>query len=250
MEATFRFDAELNDFLPPSRRHVSFSYRFAPHQTLKDLVEAMGVPHGEVDLILVNGESAAFSRRLAEGDHVLVYAPGSDAAARATSLVRPAPLPELRFVLDVPLGRLAGHMRLLGLDVLWRRDYEDEEVALVSVEEKRWLLTRDRRLLMRKAVTHGYFVRDTQPSRQLVEVIRRFRLSPPEGSFPRCLKCNGILEEVEKSAVFDSLEPKTKLYYDEFAQCASCKRIYWKGSHYGKIESFVDRAFEEAAKSD
>lgn len=245
--AVFRFYAELNDFLPPKKRGISFQYPFSPHQTIKDLIEAQGIPHGEVDLILINGQSADFSARLKPGDRVGVYPFFGSIDIKAINRVRPEPLREMKFLLDVPLGRLAQHLRLFGFNTLWQRDYEDEEIARIASDQQRILLTRDRRLLMRKQVTHGYFVREILPGRQLVEILRRFDLIPLVSPFVRCLRCNGTLLTVKKETVDEQLEPKTRLYYEEFSRCDGCGRIYWKGSHYGKIQNFMKAILSEAS---
>jgi hypothetical protein len=65
--ATFRFYPELNDFLVPARRHREFTCRCAPAATTKHMIEALGVPHTEVELVLVNGESVSFERGLGDG---------------------------------------------------------------------------------------------------------------------------------------------------------------------------------------
>jgi len=249
MIAHFRFYAELNDFLPLEKRQVSFPYAFSAHQTVKDLIEAQGIPHGEVDVILVNGQSVDFSARLKEGAQVSVYPVFESMDIKNLVRLRPEPLRDIKFLLDVPLGRLASHLRLFGFDTLWRRDYKDEELVRMASDERRVLLTRDRRLLMRKQVTHGYFVRDIRPSRQLLEVLRRFDLARLIAPFQRCLRCNGRLLSVDKKAVDTLLEPKTRIYYHEFSKCESCGRVYWKGSHFEKIQKFVTAMVSELEKA-
>jgi uncharacterized protein len=153
--------------------------------------------------------------------------------------VRPAPLRVTRFVLDGHLGRLAGYLRLFGFDVLYRHDYADAELARTSHEEGRILLTRDRGLLKRREVSHGYCVRATDPRRQIVEVLRRFDLFRSVSPFSRCLRCNGVLQPVDREEVLERLPPKTRKYYDEFDLCPSCDRLYWKGSHYERLARLV-----------
>jgi uncharacterized protein with PIN domain len=155
--------------------------------------------------------------------------------------LRPAPLREPRFVLDTHLGKLAGYLRLLGFDTLYRNDYDDATLAHISHDERRTLLTRDRGLLKRSMVTHGYYVRETDPQRQVVEVLRRFDLHRSIAPFRRCLRCNGLLQTVDKATVGDRLPPKTHEYYDEFHVCGQCGHIYWKGSHYRHLLDFVER---------
>lgn len=238
--AHFRFYAELNDFLPSRRRQVTFPYVFANHNTIKHLIESLGVPHTEVDLILVNGESVDFSHIVHDGDRVSVYPVFESIDITPIARVRPCPLRETRFVLDTHLGKLAAYLRMLGFDTLYRNDYPDDELAQVSSTERRILLTKDRGLLKRGAVTHGYCVRETAPRRQLAEVMRRFDLFGAIDPFCRCLRCNGLLEKADKEAITDRLSPRTKKYYDEFFYCPDCDHIYWKGSHYKHMREFIE----------
>jgi uncharacterized protein with PIN domain len=237
--AYFRFYAELNDFLPPSRRFVAFPQPFEVSGSVKDLIESLGVPHTEVDLILANGESVDFSYLVQDGDRISVYPVFESLDITPLLRVRPRPLRQTRFVLDIHLGRLAGYLRMLGFDTLYRNDYRDEELARLSQEEERILLTRDRHLLKRRAVEHGYCLRETRPRRQLLEVLDRFDLSGSQAAFTRCLRCNGLLEPVAKEQVADRLPPDTREHYQEFHQCASCGQVYWKGSHYQRMVQFI-----------
>jgi uncharacterized protein with PIN domain len=143
----------------------------------------------------------------------------------------------VRFVLDGHLGKLASYLRLLGFDTLYRNDYDDDELADTSSNQRRILLTRDRGLLKRNRVWFGYCIRARSPGEQVVEVLKRFDLAERAHPFSRCACCNGLLTPVEKVDVFDRLEPKTKLYYDDFRICQDCDRIYWKGSHFERMES-------------
>jgi uncharacterized protein len=240
--ACFRFYAELNDFLPPGRRGVTFAHAFGGSPSIKDLIEALGVPHTEVDLILVNGESVDFAYRVREGDRVSVYPVFESLDITPLLRVRPRPLREPRFVLDTHLGRLAAYLRLLGFDTLYRNDARDDELAQISSGEGRILLTRDRGLLKRSQVTHGYCVRETGPRRQLAEVVRRFDLSRSIAPFQRCMRCNGMLQPVRKEEVMDRLPPRTREYYDEFYICPACDRGYWKGSHYRQMRQLIEQA--------
>jgi uncharacterized protein len=239
-QAYFRFYAELNDFLPPWRRMVPFASSFETSGSVKDMIEALGVPHTEVDLILVNGNSVDFSYAVQNGDYISVYPVFESIDIKPLLRVRPEPLREIRFVLDTHLGRLAGYLRMMGFDTLYRNDYQDEELVRVSTSDRRLLLTRDRGLLKRRAVTRGYFVRATEPRRQVVEVLRRFDLHGATAPFARCLRCNGLLQMAEKRLIQDRLPPKTKQYFDDFRVCEACDRIYWKGSHYQRMQRLIE----------
>jgi uncharacterized protein with PIN domain len=197
-EAMFRFYAELNDFLPSSRRYVSFAHPFQLRASVKDLIEALGVPHTEVDLVLVNGEPMDFSYLVGQGDRISVYPFFESLDITSLVRVRPEPLPEPRFVLDTHLGRLAAYLRMLGFDTLFRNDYADEELALISSHEHRILRTRDAGLLKRSVVTHGYCVREINSGRQVIRVLQHFDLLSAIVPFQRCLRCNGLLHPAAK----------------------------------------------------
>ncbi len=237
--AAFRFYAELNDFLPPARRFTEFTHSFLDLATVKDYIESFGVPHTEVDLILVNGTPVDFAYRVQDGDRVSVYPVFEAFDIAPANRLRPEPLRRPRFVLDTHLGRLAAFLRMLGFDTLYRNCYQDEQLAAISRDERRILLTRDVGLLKRGAVTHGYFVRETDPRCQLREVVCRFDLARLSHPFTRCMRCNTPLEEVAKAEVLAELPPRTAEAHDEFRRCPSCRRIYWKGAHYRRMQQML-----------
>ena len=238
--AEFRFYAELNDLLPPHRRQRPLTRRFDVPATVKDMIEAFGVPHTEVDLILVNGSSVDFSRMVADGDRISVYPVFEAFDITPVLRVRPEPLRHPRFVLDVHLGRLARHLRLLGFDASYRNDADDPDLAAVAADEGRILLTRDVGLLKRRSVTHGYYVRSTVPTDQAVEVLDRFDLAGQARPFTRCLACNEPLEDVAKTAVAARLPPATRRQHDQFQACPGCQRVYWRGSHHHRLAALAD----------
>lgn len=242
MDATFRFYADLNDFLPPWRRQVAFGVPTGKgDQSVKHLIEASGVPHTEVGLILVNGRAAPFSALVQPGDRVSVY-PAMRTLTPDVAL-RPPPPDPARFLLDNHLGKLARLLRLLGFDTAYfRNQFDDAQLAQLAADENRILLTRDRGLLKRSVVAHGYCLRTTDSASQATAVLRRYGLHDRIQPWTRCLRCNGLLREVEKAAVIDRLEPKTKRYFDTFHECQSCRQIYWRGSHFDALAAFVRRA--------
>lgn len=237
---TLRFYEELNDFLPSDRRKVAFDHPLANRGSVKDLIESLGVPHTEVDLILVNGVSVDFGYRVQDGDRISVYPVFEALDITPVTHLRPAPLRVTRFVLDAHLGRLAAYLRLLGFDTLYRNDYDDPTLARISVDERRILLTRDRRLLMLRQITHGYYVRARQPQAQLLEILARFDLFAARRPFTRCLHCNGLVHPVAKDSIEEHLPPRTRRYYDGFWQCAGCGNVYWKGSHYQRMQRMIE----------
>ena len=243
-QAFFRFYSSLNDFLPPEWRQIKFLRKIKDRGSIKDAIEALGVPHPEIDLILVNGESVGFDYLVQEGDHISVYPQFTSLEVGDVSLVRPEPLDEPRFVLDVHLGKLATYLRLLGFDALYRNDYDDDELAQISSEEQRILLTQDRGLLKRSKVIYGYSVRSDNPEEQTAEVLQRFNLNDAIAPLQRCPRCNGELVSVEKAAIENQLPHYTRLSYDEFSQCQQCQQIYWKGAHYTRLQGLLERVTE------
>ncbi len=236
----FRFYGPLNEFLSPHRRQVEFFHWLKEPAAVKDTIEALGVPHTEVDLILINGQSEGFYYLLKSGDRVSVFPYFTNLDIAADSRVRPPPPPSIRFVVDVHLGKLATYLRLLGFDVLYRNDYSDEELAAISCLQERILLTQDRPLLKRRIVTYGYFVRSQTPKHQIIEVLQRFDLFAEIMPYRRCLRCNGLLERVDKASVADQIPPYTRLFYHDFSRCQSCAQIYWQGAHHRRIQQLID----------
>jgi uncharacterized protein with PIN domain/sulfur carrier protein ThiS len=238
----FRFYSELNALLSEKYRFRDNCQVFQGSQTVKHLLESLGIPHTEVDLILVNGTPVNFSYIPNDGERISVYPVFESFDISTLNCLRPDPLREPQFVLDGHLGRLAAYLRMLGFNSLYHNDYSDEALAQISDAEKRILLTRDRGLLKRRQVTRGYLLRTCEPKQQLLAVIRRFDLVSSFKPFTRCIACNGILIKKSKEAIIGLLEPRTIQYFEKFKQCADCGKIYWKGSHYERMLGLIDWA--------
>lgn len=239
-KAWFRFYAELNDFLPADKRKRDFEFHFSGTPAVKDAIEALNVPHTEVDLILINGRSVRFDYHLQDGNRLSVYPQFELLDISEVTHLRPKPLRRPRFILDINLGKLARKLRLLGFDSLYSNQADDAEIIDTALARNRIILTRDIGLLKHSRVTHGYWVRSTQPQRQVAEVVQKFDLFNLIEPFSLCLDCNSPLEPVDKAAVYDQLPPKTRVWFDEFYRCLNCRKIYWKGSHYKKMLAFVN----------
>ncbi|MBT8129595.1 MAG: Mut7-C ubiquitin/RNAse domain-containing protein [Gammaproteobacteria bacterium] len=235
-----RFYAELNDFLRDAQKKTRFTIELNRRTSVKDLIESQGVPHTEVEIILANGVSVDFNYIVNADDDLSIYPMFESVDVTPVLKLRDAPLRETRFVLDCHLGRLARYLRQFGFDTLYRNDYDDDELAQISASEHRILLTRDRSLLKRSIITHGYFVREYDPRKQLDEVIRRFDLKDQLVPFGRCTRCNGRVEQVSKQAIEHLLEPKTRQFYQDFWQCSSCNQVYWEGSHVKHMIRLAD----------
>ena len=237
--ASFKFYQELNYFLPSEKKETSISRKFKERASIKDAIESLGVPHPEVNSIVVNGKGVDFSYLIKDGDNISVY-PVSPSNPPTVLLRHPYPhVP--RFLLDVHLGKLASFLRMLGFDSLYRNDYDDEELARISAEEERILLTRDLGLLKRSLVTYGYYIRATEPETQLRELLKRYNLFDLVKPCGRCVSCNGLLQPVEKELILNRLLPQTREEIDEFKICRECDKIYWQGAHYDKIQEFIRR---------
>jgi len=234
-----RFYEELNDFLPIEKRKKRFAHLYIDKTSVKDLIESLGVPHTEVDLILVNGKSVNFNYLINDGDDISVYPVFESFDIADVQHLRPKPLRKPRFVADVHLGRLMRYLRMMGLDVLYKNNFVDEEIVRISLIERRAILTRDRGILKRNEVTHGYWVRSTKVEEQVKEVLKRFDLQKEVKEFTRCIECNEPLKSIKKETIIDQLPPKVANSQNEFYRCPVCNKIYWKGTHYLRILKFI-----------
>lgn len=239
--AFFRFYEELNDFLPRVQRKVRFSYQFAGKPSIKDTIEAIGVPHTEIDLVLVDGVSVDFDYKMQGTEQVSVYPVFESFDIRPLIHLRPKPLRDTKFVVDVNLGTLASKLRLLGFDTLYNNKFDDNEIVDISLHEKRIILTRDKGIFKYSAVTHGYWVRSDHIDTQLREVIRRLQLENSFRPFTRCSHCNGVLYPADKKQLNGRVPANTLRLFSDFFECRECRKIYWKGTHYDRITKWIHR---------
>lgn len=240
--ATFTFYDDLNFFLPRRHKHNPIIHLWDWKASIKDMIESLGVPHPEIDLLIVNETSVDLEYIVQDGDDIHVYPlpyykthPHPD-----KTRIIPAYEGRPRFILDTHLGRLASYLRMMGFNTLYRNDYLDDELAEVSNAEQRILLTRDVGLLKRSLVVHGYYVRNTNPRKRLHEVAHRYHLIDQVEPFQFCMRCNGELHPVDKANILDQLTEQTATFYDVFHQCSDCQQVYWKGSHYERMEKLLD----------
>jgi len=240
-----RFYAELNDFLPKNKKHRSFNHELFGSPAVKDLIESLGIPHTEVDLVLINGVPVQFTQQVRSGDRISVFPIFKSVDNSEVTKVRPSPLRKMRFVLDVHLGRLTALLRMLGFDCIFSCDLSDEEIIEIAEREKRIILTHDRELLKRNRVTHGYCVRSTEKTEQTVEILRRFDLFESIAPFSRCMSCNGVLKNIAKRDVEEYLPEKVKEKHTEFRRCELCGKVFWKGTHYERMVKFISEIISE-----
>lgn len=239
-----RFYEELNDFLPTARKKEPFLHQFTGNPSVKDLIESLGVPHAEVDMILVNGSSVDFSYKPTDEDQISVYPVFESLDISEVTHLRRRPLRRLKFICDVHLGKMARNLRLLGFDTFFDRNIDDNEIINMSISEKRIILTRDRQLLKNNRITHGYWIRSSDPREQIREAVARFDLRNYLKPFSRCMDCNGLVQTVGKEEIIENLPPRTRKYYEEFYKCQVCGKVYWEGSHYSDMKKQIQNLLQ------
>ncbi len=238
--ACFCFFHSLNDFLSKENKNKPVTYKFTGSPAIKDSIEAIGIPHTEVDVILVKGTAVDFHYPLNNTDEVEVYPFTENPKFPGGYSISPPYSYPVAFVTDVHLGKLAKTLRMLGIDTCYQNNYSDQAIASIAKSENRIVLTRDVGLLKQKNIRWGYWLRSQKPEEQTEEVIKKFNLENSIRPFARCLECNGTIEPVSKEAVLESLPPKTIQYFNEYYQCACCKKVYWKGSHYERMQKMIE----------
>ena len=249
VKVTFRFYEELNDFLPPGRRKREFDVACPGGATVKQMTEALGVAHTEVELILVNGESAGFDRRLGDGDRVAVYPMFESFDISPLLRVRDQPLRMPRFLADAHLGGLARLLRLLGFDTVCATGLADARIESLAREQGRIVLTRNRELLKRRGITHGLCVRTLKPRAQLREIVERLDLARGARPFSRCLVCNTPLTAAGKETVAAWLPPDVDENHPQFVSCVGCGRVYRQGSRWRRLRAVVGDAIAATSGS-
>jgi len=250
VHATFRFYEELNDFLTVERRGHEFSVRCARAATTKHMIEALGVPHTEVELILLNGESVGFQRLLADGDRVAVYPAFERFDVTPLLRLRDQPLRVSRFVADAHLGGLAHLLRMMGFDTLYDNAFADDAIERLAAAEHRIVLTRDRELLKRRGVTHGMYVRALRSTAQLREVFNRLDLARSARPFTRCLHCNARLVPIHKAQALPQLPPRVAATFERFSACEGCAQVFWEGSHWRRMRDLIDELLSRTTAAD
>jgi len=236
------FWGNLKELLrPPFRGQKRVEYELTRQASVKDIIEALGVPHTEVGRLTVAGREISFAAPGGNNDTLDVYPLSPPVDVSVPTLLRPKPLPGVAFAVDMNVGKLATLLRMAGFDTFFRNDISDPELVEAAVREKRILLSKDMDLLKRKEVAFGYLVREIDPEQQLAEIVRLFGIKKQFKPLSRCLRCNGLLQPVEKGRIIEQLEPLTKKYYDSFRQCLGCGKIYWAGSHRDKMLEVLNR---------
>ena len=237
--ATFRFYAELNDFIARERRFREFAHASPDGSTVKHAIEALGVPHTEVELVMVDGVSVGFGHALRDGDRVAVFPTFEAFDVSALLRVRAQPLRHTTFLCDAHLGGLARLLRMAGFDTRFDPLLKDDDIVRVAAAEGRIVLTRDRDLLKRRAVTHGCYVRALHNREQLREIAQRLHLAGSARPFTVCLACNGPLRHIDAAEAASRLPPGVRGRFDRYTACAGCARVYWQGSHWRRMQDVL-----------
>lgn len=239
--ATFRFYEELNDFLAPERRGHAFDSPGSRAATVKHMIEALGVPHTEVEVVLVNGESVDFNLQLKDGDRVAVYPKFEAFDVASLVRVRERPLRITRFIADAHLGGLAHLLRMAGFDTLYDNNFQDSEIEDIATSQGRIVLTRDRDLLKRRSITHGCYVRTLKSAQQLREIFERLDLAGSVQPFTLCLQCNAPLRTIDKAFVLNRLPPMVRARYEHFSTCDICQGVFWEGTHWQRMQALLEK---------
>ncbi len=239
-KTVLRFYEELNDLLPKHRRGADFEAEFEGKRSVKDMIEAQGVPHTEVDLILVNGVPEDFSYIIQDGDRISVYPVFESLNIKNVTRLRKFPLRKSRFIADINIRDIVKAMRLLGFDVYFDPSFSHKEITVISKSENRIILTRSKKLLKLKDVTHGILIYPGQITDQIKRIIDYLDIRDQIKPFSRCLICNALLEGISKEKIENRIPPKTKESCDQYAYCRPCDKVYWRGTHFIRMKNLVD----------
>lgn len=242
--ATFRFYEELNDFLPKHRRKTDFETPFIGKRSIKDVIESLGVPHTEVDLILVDRTSVDFNYILQNNGRVSVYPVFEFLNITSVTHLRKIPLRRNKFIADINLGDIVKYMRALGFDLFYDSSLSNREIIEISKRENRIILTKNRKLLKFKDVSHGVFIRPGTTEKQIRRIINYLDIKDDIKLFSRCLQCNTLLKVVQKEKILNRIPPMTRVSCDEYTYCQSCDKIYWKGTHFINMMGVLKQIFD------
>lgn len=243
-----RFYEELNDFLPPRKRKKQFLHALKTRQSVKDLIESYGIPHTQVDLIIVNGKSVNFFYSVKPDDEISVYPVFESFDIKNVTHLQQAPLRKTKFILDANLNKLAHYMRMFGFDTEISKNLSEIKLIARAKLTHRIIISRNRQLLKRRDVTHGYCLTSGDPKDQLEKILSRFDLYDSTTPFSRCFLCNSKLKKIAKEKIAEKLPKKVRVQHSEFTICESCHKIYWKGSHYKKMCKFIDNLKNDRRK--
>ena len=135
------------------------------------------------------------------------------------------------FIADVMLGKLTKWLRVMGIDVVYDASVTDDQLLRRAEQERRILLTRDRRLVQRRAPIRRLLIVSDYYHEQVRQVVQTFGLEPAIRVFTRCLRCNTCLRPVTKGAMAGRVPSYVYATQMTFKHCVACDRIYWAGTH-------------------
>lgn len=217
-------------------------YPLTRNASIKDIIESLGVPHTEIGTIKIKDSEVGFNYIPNHSANMSVLPVQKPFDIKKASLLRPAPLKSISFIVDENVGKLASLLRTLGMDAVYYPGIKDKEIASIAENQQRVVLSKDTNLFKRKQIIFGRYIRAVHPYEQLKEVIDFFGITGSFSSFSRCLICNTKLDHVNKEMIVHRLKPKTKKYYNNFKICRKCDKIVWRGSHCEKMTCLMGKA--------
>ncbi len=148
----------------------------------------------------------------------------------------------MRFLCDQMLGTLAKWLRILGYDVYFANNLEDDEDILRRAEEEeRVIITRDKYLVMRAKRRRIKVIEiESKDLDEQLKIVTSFFPIDRDAVLSRCSICNSLLVEIDKNEVKGKVPDRVYEIHDEFWYCKNCKKIYWKGSHWNKMKEKID----------
>lgn len=233
------FDSSLTPLIPLALRGHPVVRAWADGATLKHAIEALGVPHTEVGQVLVNDAPAPMEAMVPASGHI------------AVSCAQPAlPVAPLHFLCDAHLGATARLLRMAGFNTAYDNNYADAAIEALAQAEDWIVLSRDRELLKRRGILRGAFIRAREPQAQMREIVSRFRLVDMAKPFSRCLECNVPLRMLSPEEAGASVPPRVRERQHLFSTCDVCRRIYWPGSHWARMNAVLADMLSPQARAD
>jgi len=142
----------------------------------------------------------------------------------------------LKFIVDNNVGKLAKWLRIMGYDTLFFNGSNDSRMIAIALAEERVVLTKDTQIMKRGVITRGrlkaIFILSDEPELQMHQVIDALHLDCRFKPFTICLECNQPLLEKSKQQVKELVPPYVFQTQNQYMECPTCHRIYWRGTHW------------------
>jgi uncharacterized protein with PIN domain len=146
---------------------------------------------------------------------------------------------EQRFIVDANAGKLARWLRMMGYDTVLFNGPDDGSMVKLALSQGRTVITRDTEFMKRRAVAGGrvraLLVSGDDPVAQMKIAVSTLNIESDYRPFTRCLECNAELSCRDKSEVTGSVPKKVYELQEQYMQCPSCRRIYWRGTHWAAM---------------